>query len=730
MAKVTAASKRRQSRIVCFLLVACALSLNPTVNGQAVSSESPNPFGPEIAKKYPELLPEAGRLFDRLQRNITFPPDRVESRLLPLLPASTIAYFALPNYGSVTRQAWTIFQQELNDSPDLRAWWTDSGMAKLSPKMEESIDRFSSVSEYLGDEIVISAVLDQHEPNLLIVAEARQPGLKGVLQKAVLAAASKTGPGVRILDPQQLATATESNPQQLVVLVRPDFVIASNRVERLRDFSLHLDHSDRDFSSTPFAQRILQSYVGGISWVGALDLRKIVSQAPKDAGFATLRQIGFADVKYAVWEHRQANGHSMSQAEISFVGPRQGIASWLAAPQPMGSLEFVSPKPMVSLSLALKNPALIFDDIRQLSASNSKALASIAQLEQSLGITLQDDVLAQLSGEITLDIESVTPQPTWKAIFGVKDADRLQQTLGTMLTHVHMPTNRYSDNAGLVYHTLAVPGARETNAVAYAFVDRYLVIASGPEVLSDAVRLHKTGESLARSQRLLESLPGGNTVVSALFYEEPTAMMALQMQRLPRSQAQAITQLLGKSSTPVVMCIYGEPDAIREASANPGMDAGVVMMAAAIAIPNVLRARISANEASAVGNLRTVNVAQLSYAATYSHGYARDLASLGFDPSDPKGMSAAHAGYLDNSFAGKSCTGTQWCESKGYRFLVTANCSAGRCRDYVATATPTSGSTGTRSFCSTSDRLIRYQLAPPLSSPPTLRDCKEWTPLQ
>src|SRR5579859_1718363 len=155
-----------------------------------------------------------------------------------------------------------------------------------------------------------------------------------------------------------------------------------------------------------------------------------------------------------------------------------------------------------------------------------------------------------------------------------------------MLTRAHMPTNRYSDNAGLVYHTLAVPGARETNAVAYAFVDRYLVIASGPEVLSDAVRLHNNGESLAKSQRLLDSLPGGNSAVSALFYEEPTAMMALQMQRLPPAQAQMMSQLLKTRNFPVVMCVYGEPDAIREASANPGMDAGVVMVAAAIAIPN------------------------------------------------------------------------------------------------------------------------------------------------
>src|SRR6059058_6565801 len=59
----------------------------------------------------------------------------------------------------------------------------------------------------------------------------------------------------------------------------------------------------------------------------------------------------------------------------------------------------------------------------------------------------------------------------------------------------------------------------------------------------------------------------------------------------------------------------------------------IILIIAAIAIPNLLRARIAANEASAVSSLRTINTAEVTYSTTYpTVGYAKDLATLG--PAD------------------------------------------------------------------------------------------------
>ena len=54
----------------------------------------------------------------------------------------------------------------------------------------------------------------------------------------------------------------------------------------------------------------------------------------------------------------------------------------------------------------------------------------------------------------------------------------------------------------------------------------------------------------------------------------------------------------------------------------------IILIIAAIAIPNLLQSRIAANQASAVGSLRTLNTAQITYASTYNTGYSDSLANL------------------------------------------------------------------------------------------------------
>ncbi len=76
----------------------------------------------------------------------------------------------------------------------------------------------------------------------------------------------------------------------------------------------------------------------------------------------------------------------------------------------------------------------------------------------------------------------------------------------------------------------------------------------------------------------------------------------------------------------------------------------IILIIAAIAIPNLLRARMAANEASAVGSLRTYNTAEAMYFSTYQVGYPTDFAFLGpavGTPPAPGCTAAAPAGLLD-----------------------------------------------------------------------------------
>jgi len=126
-----------------------------------------------------------------------------------------------------------------------------------------------------------------------------------------------------------------------------------------------------------------------------------------------------------------------------------------------------------------------------------------------------------------------------------------------------------------------------------------------------------------------------------------------------------------------------------------------------------------------------VNTAQVIYKTAYpQRGYAASLAALGPAPSGPGPGSADHANLLDESLAGGDCSADGWCTKSGFRFKITAVCTQRRCQEYVVFATPVDTNTGSRSFCSTSDGVIRSKIGPPWAGPLTVPECKTWPPAQ
>ena len=77
----------------------------------------------------------------------------------------------------------------------------------------------------------------------------------------------------------------------------------------------------------------------------------------------------------------------------------------------------------------------------------------------------------------------------------------------------------------------------------------------------------------------------------------------------------------------------------------------IILIIAAIAIPNLLRSRIAANQASAVGSLRTLNTAEVTYSVTYNTGYTPTLGYLG-PPAAGVNPVATAAGLIDSVLAG------------------------------------------------------------------------------
>jgi type IV pilus assembly protein PilA len=130
----------------------------------------------------------------------------------------------------------------------------------------------------------------------------------------------------------------------------------------------------------------------------------------------------------------------------------------------------------------------------------------------------------------------------------------------------------------------------------------------------------------------------------------------------------------------------------------------IILIIAAIAIPNLLRARMSANDAAAAGSEHTIIAGETGYNVSYpSIGYATMAQLGGTAPCTP---STSANCLIDNSLALATTGATA---KSGYVFNVypvAATATAGS--TYYTTAAPLGSTTGSKSFCAADDGVLRY----------------------
>ncbi|MGH9397633.1 MAG: prepilin-type N-terminal cleavage/methylation domain-containing protein [Terriglobia bacterium] len=135
----------------------------------------------------------------------------------------------------------------------------------------------------------------------------------------------------------------------------------------------------------------------------------------------------------------------------------------------------------------------------------------------------------------------------------------------------------------------------------------------------------------------------------------------------------------------------------------------IILIIAAIAIPNLLRSRIAANQASAVGSLRTINTAEVTYSSTYNTGYTALLSNLG-PPATAGAATATAADLIDSVLSGTAPASTTPTKS-GYTFTYTPATLVGTTiPGYTCTATPAGavGQQGQNMYFTDGSNVIRF----------------------
>ncbi len=592
---------------------------------QAATSASiaPVPVKDEVAwsrkaGQYAQML--AGLQALKVDLNaVPRPGVRTSTHMLDLMPENTVVYAALPNLANTIAESHQVIQDRMSQNPALREWW-EKEQAGRSQNMDQVIESIRQFGDYLGEEIAVSVALDGNmKPDApLVLAELKNSsGLREFIEQQVSKYASENDRKSHLQfveDPQSASAAeTPDKKELLYIWIQNNRMAASPKLQQLQSLQkLTAGGASSGFSATPFHNRIAQVYSEGAGLVVAANLEKIVEQTKgerakgpdADKREDALNKLGILSVKYFVLDQKDESGKTHTQASLSFNDATRGIPSWLAAPGPMGSLDYISPDANLVAGFVVKNPASLVDDLLGVLETVSPDLRkNLDGLQTANGLDIRNDIAAPLGGEFAFAIDGpILPTPSWKMVFEVNDPQHLQQTLERVVTQVNKQaaifgkqglTWEKSQSGDRTFYSLksADFGLVEVN---YVYSSGYMIVGPSRALVERALTARDNGASLSRSSKFTAGLPAdGNANFSAVFYHnlaplvQPFAQqIANSAENLPSGPQEAVKAMAGDMS-PTLAYAYAQGDSITFAANTEGGPFGL-SPATLLGMPNAL----------------------------------------------------------------------------------------------------------------------------------------------
>lgn len=500
--------------------------------------------------KYLAMLGELKQITRQIEA-LPLPSLRTQARLLSRLPADTVVYAAIPNISGTVADATRIFEDRLKQSPALQEWWNTKQVAEV----RDLAEKLRSAGAQIGDEIVIAAspVGNNSLGNAVLLAEVKGKGAHAALES-------------------QVRQYTEGASLDGHLLITDDLLIVGEHTA-----------TGTGFENSSLAATIKKSYAKGAGWILAADLEQIfagsVNKTSNVNQEKAMSLTGMNHLRHLMVERRDIAGRSNASASVTFTAPRTGIASWLAAPAPMPSLDYISPDAHFAFSAVTKDASSmakeLFDSLGGLSAQ-------ITEIEKIIGVSVMNDLIGPLGGEVTVAVDgALLPVPTYVFATEVYNSARLT----TSLRKVADSFNREAagKNMGTLTFTQEAANGRTWYSlkhstmpveIHFTYDGGYMVAAQSRATIIKALQNRNSLLSLPRSQRFRDLLPADAQVnASAVFYVnmgnslESAAAAVKGAINLPADQQKAIDQL-ASSTGPVLITAYAGPDSITFASSS------------------------------------------------------------------------------------------------------------------------------------------------------------------
>ncbi len=542
---------------------------------------APEPLAEQFAwspdrEKYVGMMAELANVAHSIAQ-ISFPQPRYTSDLLARVPADTVFYVSIPNLGEFLEQANGIFQDQLKQSPELQEWWT-KGQKRNPGQLNEFVGKIHDVSQYLGDEVVFVGWGSGDRSAFAMVADLNRSGLADELQQQFSDAPGK----LVVLDQASLATASAAPGagQRGYALVRDHEVVFASSIAALKEVNAQLNAGASGFATGDFGKQLTAAYGRGAGIILGADLHAILQSKTGQSAKAPRQQqmmasSGLEDVQYLIAEHRDVNGAPANHLDIQFSGTRQRVASWLASPAPIGSLDFVSPNAAFAAAALTKDPAAIADDLMAMVSQAHGGAVNWSMVDNKLQIDVRNDLIANLGGDFAFTLDGpVLPTPSWKVIVEVNNPDALENALERMMQAIgeqpqgpnaHLLTIEPSTVDSERFYAVR-DQATGTIVAQYTFADGFMIIAPSRALLMDALKTHDNGNSLARSASFRALLPRDeNENYSSIVYQNLSPVLTPLLSQFSGESADAIRKLAA-DSRPTVICAWGKDNRIEAAS--------------------------------------------------------------------------------------------------------------------------------------------------------------------
>lgn len=540
------------------------------------------------------LLREFADLHREMAQRLPVPGLRTDTRLLDSAPAGSVIYFAMPNLSETISEAHQVLLEKVQTSDVLNQWWSENVAATgMEPHIATAMEKVRMVGEELGPEIAVTLQqgADGEMESLVLLATLNNPNsFREVLTRELeeISARTETENALYIVDDPLTLGPTDGEVDEIIFWIAGDLLVVSPHLDALQRMAGGIP-PETPFVGSSFHNRLASVYAGGTQIVFGADVASIVDRHQGIHATPAMETLGLDNADHLVIQRKTVGGTNVTNVELSFARQRRGVASWLAEPAPMGTLDFISPEAAGVAAFLVRNPSELLEDLfASLAETNDGFQESLERFQAEHNIDLVRDLAGPLGGEFAMALDGpVLPVPAWKVVVEVYDPESLQRTIESMVAQLNT-ISAENDFPGILLE--AEQGAGRTYyhissdafdaPFYYTFHEGYLVAGSQTALIDRAIDYRASGITLTRSSEFIKLLPpDGRVDVSALIYQNLGSLLEPLLRHTPSGVTEQLTAgqedsvrdlVDGGTIAPSLTCIYGEDDQISMVNVDQG----------------------------------------------------------------------------------------------------------------------------------------------------------------